>query len=155
RYLTTVIYGLRPATMRAHSRLYVLFGAWSVIGISTQVFIPFLIIYIQRYLRIESYAIVLAAVVVAAAVISVLGGRVMDRTGKLRAVVPSVMIMAAGLIGMFFARGMGSLIVAGTAMMGGFMLSFAALGASVRDATPADRVGMVQGLRMIAVMLIP
>jgi len=40
-------------------------------------------------------------------------------------------------------------------MMGGFMLSTASLSASVRDATPADRVGMVQGLRMIFIVLIP
>ena len=154
-YLASVVHGLRPSSVRAHPRLYVLLLAWAVIGTSTQVFIPYLIIYVQRYLRIEGYAIVLASVLTSASVISVLGGRVIDRVGKQRAILPSVGIMIVGLVGMVVARGMLPVIGAGTVMMGGFMLSVATLSASVRDVTPDDRVGMVQGLRMIAVVLIP
>lgn len=154
-YLSTVIHGLRPSTVRQHPRLYVLLAAWAIVGTSTQVFIPYLIIYVQRYLRIDGYAIVLACTLTLASVISVLGGRVIDRMGKQRAVLPAVGVMVVGLVAMFFARGMVPVIIAGTVMMGGFMLSVAALSASVRDATPDDRVGMVQGLRMIAVVLVP
>ena len=154
-YLASVVHGLRPSSIRAHPRLYVLLLAWAVIGTSTQVFIPYLIIYVQRYLRIEGYAIVLASVLTLASVISVLGGRVIDRVGKQRAILPSVGIMIVGLVGMVVARGMLPVIAAGTVMMGGFMLSVATLSASVRDVTPEDRVGMVQGLRMIAVVLVP
>ena len=146
---------MRPSSVRANPRLYTLLVAWAVIGTSSQVFIPYLIIYLQRYLRIDGYAIVLASVLVLAAVISVVGGRVIDRVGKLRAVLPAVGIMIAGLIGMFFARDMLTVIAFGTVMMGGFLLSTAALSASVRDQTPVDRVGMVQGLRMVFVVLIP
>lgn len=154
-YIASVVHGLRPSTVRAHPRLYVLLVAWAIVGTSTQVFIPYLIIYVQRYLRIEGYAIVLASVLTLASVISVLGGRVIDRVGKQRAILPSVGIMIVGLVGMVVARGMLPVIAAGTVMMGGFMLSVATLSASVRDVTPEDRVGMVQGLRMIAVVLVP
>ena len=154
-YLTTVLHGLRPASIRENPRLYVLLAGWAVMGTSTQVFIPYLIIYLQRYLKIEGYAIVLASVLILASAISVLGGRVIDRIGKVRAILPSVAIMVVGLVGMFFARGMLPVIATGTVMMGGFMLSAAAFGASVRDATPTDRAGMVQGLRMIAMVLVP
>lgn len=154
-YLGAVLNGLRPGTIRANPRLYVLLAAWAVIGTSTQVFIPYLIIYLQKYLRIDGYAIVLATVLILAAVISVLGGRLIDRIGKTTAIIPAVAFMTVGLIGMFFVREMIPVIVFGTIMMGGFMLSTAALSASVRDVTPAERVGMVQGLRMIAMVLIP
>ncbi len=154
-YVAAVIHGLRPSTVRAHPRLYVILIAWAIIGTSSQVFIPYLIIYIQRYLRIDGYAIILASVLTLAAVISVLGGRIIDRIGKLRAVLPAVGMMIAGLIGMFFARDMLTVIAFGTIMMGGFMLSTASLSANVRDQTPVDRIGMVQGLRMIFVILIP
>ncbi|WP_308491816.1 MFS transporter [Microbacterium terrisoli] len=154
-YFAAVVHGLTPATVRANPRLYILLAAWAVLGTSTQVFIPYLIIYIQRYLRIEGYAIVLASVLILAAVMSVLGGRVIDRVGKTRAIIPATAIMVVGLVGMFFVRDMLPVIVFGTIMMGGFMLSVAALSASVRDVTPVDRVGMVQGLRMIAMVLIP
>lgn len=154
-YARAVVFGLRPSTIRAHSRLYLLLVAWAIVGTSTQVFIPYLIIYIQRYLRIDGYAIVLGSVLILASVISVIGGRVIDRVGKVRAIVPATVIMVAGLIGMFFARDMLSVIAAGTVMMAGFMLSTAALAASVRDETPAGRAGTVQGLRMIFAILIP
>ncbi|MBD3940436.1 MFS transporter [Microbacterium sp. NEAU-LLC] len=160
-YLATVVYGLRPSTIRANPRLYLLLLAYAVVGTSTQVFIPYLIIYIQRYLRIDGYAIVLASVLILASIASVLGGRVIDRVGqrhaegKVRTILPAVAILVAGLVAMFFVRDMVAVIVAGTVMMAGFMLSVAAISASVRDATPTDRVGMVQGLRMIAAVLIP
>ncbi len=154
-YLAALVHGARPSTVRTHPRLYVLLTAWAVVGISTQVFIPYLIIYIQQYLKLDTYAIVLASVLVGASVLSVLGGRVIDRIGKSRAILPAVGLMVLGLVGVFTVREMLPLILCGIPMMGGFMLSFAAIGASVRDATPADRVGMVQGLRMVAAVLVP
>ena len=56
---------------------------------------------------------------------------------------------------MFFVRDMVGVMLAGTIMMSGFLISTAAIAASIRDVTPASRVGMVQGLRMIFVVLIP
>jgi len=141
--------------MAANPRLYVTLAALAIFGISTQVYIPYLIIYIQRYLRIDGYAIILASVLILASAASVLGGRVIDRVGKVRAILPMVGIMIAGMVAMFFVRDMLGVIVAGTVMMGGMMLTGAAISATVRDATPPDRVGMVQGLRMISAILIP
>ena len=97
----------------------------------------------------------LAVVLVGAAVVSVLGGRVIDRVGKQRAILPAAGLLAAGLVAMFFVRGLVAVAVAGTVMMSGFMLSLAAVNATVRDHTPPDRVGNVQGLRMIAAVLVP
>ena len=154
-YLTAVLHGLRPATVRTTPRLYVLLGAWAVVGIATQVYMPYLIIYLQRYLRIEAYALVLGAVLILASVVGVVGGRVIDRVGKVRTVTPAVLVMTAGMVAMVFARTTVPVIVAGTVLLGGLMLVTTAFGASVRDATPVDRVGTVQGLRMIAMVLVP
>ncbi|MCW4457180.1 MFS transporter [Microbacterium sp. MPKO10] len=154
-YLTATLHGLRPSTIRANPRLYLTLVAWAIVGTSTQIFIPYLIIYLQRYLRIDGYALILGSVLTLAAVISVLGGRVIDRIGKRRAIVPGTALMIVGLIGMFFVRDMLPIIVFGTLMMGGFMVSTAAISATVRDHTPANRVGMIQGLRMISAILIP
>lgn len=154
-YFPALVYGLRPRTMAANPRLYVTLAALAIFGISTQVFIPYLIIYIQRYLRIDGYAIILGSVLILASIASVLGGRVIDRVGKVRAIMPMLAIMILGMAVMFFVRDMLGVIIAGTVMMGGMMLTGAAISATVRDMTPADRVGMVQGLRMIAAILIP
>ncbi|TQF69283.1 MFS transporter [Rhodococcus spelaei] len=154
-YLSSVLHGLRPSTVREHPRLYVALLAWAVLGTSTQVFLPYLIIYVQRYLAIDGYPVVLAAVLLGAAVISVLGGRVLDRVGPSRAILPVAAIYVVGLFLMFPARGMLAVIGAGIVMMSGFMLGVAAISATVRNLTPPDRAGQVQGLRMIFAVLIP
>jgi len=155
RPLADVVYGLRPSTVRRHPRLYQMLLVLALAGTASQVFFPFLIIYIQRSLRIDAYALVLASVLVVASVVSILGGRVIDRVGKVRAILPSFAIFAAGLLAMVFVRDLVSVIVAGAVMMSGFLLSFAAINATIRDLTPADRAGTVQGIRMIASVLVP
>ncbi|TRY18142.1 MFS transporter [Tessaracoccus rhinocerotis] len=154
-YLSSVLHGLRPATMRANPQLYITLAAWAVLGTSTQVFLPFLIIYVQRYLRIDGYPIVLAVTLLTASVVSVVGGRVLDKAGPQRGILPVAALYAVGLLLMFPARGMVSVTLAGTVMMSGFMLGVAAVSATVRNLTPPDRAGQVQGLRMVFAILIP
>ena len=153
--LRAIVHGLRPSAVRENPRLYLALAALAILGVSTQVFLPYLIIYVQRYLQIEAYALVLAVVLTGSAIVSVLGGRVIDRIGKVNAMLPAAAIYLAGLVIMVFARGLIGVILAGLVMMSGWMLTTAAIAASVRDYSPVDRVGMVQGLRMIAYVLIP
>ncbi|MBW9208190.1 MFS transporter [Mumia sp. zg.B53] len=154
-YLSSVVHGLRPSTVRAQPRLYLALSAWAILGTSTQVFLPYLIIYVQRYLDIEGYAIVLASVLLGAALVSVLGGRVLDRVGPPRAILPVAGAYVVGLLLMFPARDMLAVIGAGIVTMSGFMLGVAAISATVRNLTPPDRAGQVQGLRMIFAVLVP
>lgn len=154
-YFSSVILGLRPSSIRRNPSLYLTLAAWAIIGTSTQVFLPYIIVYLQRRLQIDAYALVLAAVIISASILSVLGGRIIDRVGKVRSILPATAIMIAGYLGMFFARTTWPVILCGTIMFAGFMLSVAAIAAEVRDNTPAQHAGMVQGLRMIAMVLIP
>ncbi|MFG1780452.1 MFS transporter [Micromonospora sp. NPDC049051] len=154
-YLRAVLHGLRPSVMRANPGLYLALTAWSVWGISTQVFLPYLVIYLQRYLEVEGYAVVLAVVLVTASVISVLSGRVIDRVGKVRFLLPAAAVYGTGLLLMFLARATLPVVGAGIVLMSGFMLVLAPLGALVRDHSPPGRAGHVQGLRMIFAILVP
>ena len=122
---------------------------------AVQVFFPFLIIYLQNYLGITDYAIVLGVVLIVASVVSVISGRFIDRFGKLRFVVPAAAIMLLGLIGMYFVRSSLTVILAGTVMMSGYMMLSAALSANIRDWTPEGKVGHFQGIRMIFAVLLP
>lgn len=153
--LRSIVHGLRPSTVRTNPPLYWTLVAFAILGTSTQVFLPYLIIYVQRYLRIDAYALVLAVVLTGASVVSVLGGRIIDRVGKVAFMLPAAGLYLVGLALMTFARGLLPVIAAGLVLMSGFMLSMATIGAAVRDFSPPDRVGMVQGLRMIAMVLIP
>ena len=154
-YLRNLVYGLRPSVVRAHPALYLALAAFCVFSVAVQTFFPYLIIYIQNYLKIEGYAIVLGVVLIVASAVSVLFGRVIDRVGPLRFTLPAALVMFAGLIGMFFARGMLTVILAGCVMMSGYMLVTAALSGEIRDRTPEGKAGHFQGIRMIFGVLLP
>lgn len=155
RILTAVAHGLRPSTIRRQPALYLTLAIWTVIGVSTQVFLPYVIIYLQRYLRIESYALALGIVLIIASALSIVAGRLMDRIGKTRFLLPAVAVFGVGLIAMTFARELSLVIIAATIMMAGMMASLATVSAMTRDHTPADRAGAVQGIRMILAVMIP
>ena len=155
RYFKNLLYGLRPSVMRENPELYLSFAAFCVFSVAVQVFFPYLIIYIQNYLGITDYAIVLGVVLILASAVSVVSGRYIDRLGKLRFAVPAVAIMLAGLAGMYFVRSQAGVMAAGTVMMGGYMMVSAALGANIRDWTPEGKVGHFQGIRMIFAVMLP
>lgn len=154
-YWKNLVYGLRPSVVRENGALYLSLCAFAVFSVAVQVFFPYLIIYIQNYLGIENYALVLAVVLVTASAVSVAMGRVIDRVGKLRFAYPAAGVMLLGLIGMFFARPSWSVMVCGAVMMSGYMLLTATLSGKVRDCTPAGKVGHFQGIRMIFAVLLP
>ena len=154
-YFKNLLYGLRPSVVRHNPELYLSFAAFCLFSVAVQVFFPFLIIYIQYFLGITDYAIVLGVVLILASVFSVLSGRWIDRFGKLRFTVPAAAVMLAGLVGMFFVRSQPGVMIAGTVMMSGYMMLTAALSANIRDWTPEDKVGHFQGIRMIFQVLLP
>ena len=154
-YFKNLLYGLRPSVVRENPELYLSFAAFCLFSVAVQVFFPFLIIYIQYYLGIMDYALVLGVVLILASVVSVLSGKWIDRFGKLRFTVPAAAVMLAGLIGMFFVRSQIGVMVAGTVMMSGYMMLTATLSANIRDWTPSDKVGHFQGIRMIFQVLLP
>ena len=154
-YFKNLLYGLRPSVVRENPELYLSFAAFCLFSIAVQVFFPYLIIYIQNYLGIGDYALILGVVLIAASIVSVVSGRFIDRLGKLAFTVPAAVIMLAGLVGMYFVRGGGAVMLAGSVMMSGYMMMSAALSANIRDWTPKDKVGHFQGIRMIFAVLLP
>ena len=154
-FLKNLVAGFRPGTIKENPSLYLTLAAFCLFSCAVQVFFPYLIIYMQHYLMIDNYAIVLGVVLILASVISVIGGRFIDRVGKLNFVLPAAAVMFLGLVLMFFVREAMFVVVAGTVMMGGYMLATAALSASIRDFTPRDSVGEFQGIRMIFAVMLP
>lgn len=154
-YFKNLIYGFKPSTVKANKSLYVTLCAVCVVYMTQQVFMPYIIIYIQRYLKIENYAIPLAIILLAAAILSVVSGRFMDKYGKKKFMLPSLAALFVGCIGVYFARGIAFLSVAGSVLMGAILVLISALNGTVRDLTPDDKVGHFQGIRMIFTVLLP
>ena len=154
-YFKNLVYGLRPDVIKNNPQLYLSFAAFCLFSVAVQVFFPYLIIYIQNYLGITDYAIILGVVLILASIFSVISGKFIDKIGKMRFTVPAAVVMLTGLVGMYFVRESVPVMVAGTVMMSGYMMMTAALGANIRDWTPADKVGHFQGIRMIFAVLLP
>lgn len=154
-YFKNIIYGFRPSTVRSHPMLYVALTALCILAIAYQVFMPYLIIYIQMYLGITDYALVLGIVLILSSVISVLCGKLIDRFGKTKFLIPSLIILVVGFVAVYFARSVAALAVTGTIMLAANLVVNAAVNGLVRDETPVDKAGHFQGIKMIFSVLIP
>ena len=67
----------------------------------------------------------------------------------------AVMLMAIGMILMFFARSFIVTTISGVIMMTGYLISTSVLSSLVRDYTPKGKEGEIQGVRMIFQVMIP
>lgn len=154
-YFKNIIYGFRVSTVRENKMLYISLMAFTIINIAYQIFLPYLIIYIDNYLQIHNYAIPLGIILVLSAVFSVIMGNVMDKVGKHKFMIPMLIVLIVGFIGVFFARSIVPLAIMGTVMMGANLVVCAAVGATIRDYTPEDKAGLFQGVRMFFAVLLP
>jgi len=154
-YGQTLIYGFKPSTVKKHNRLYLYLLGMALFGISTQIYMPYFIIYIQRYLGIDAYAILLAVVLLFASVVSVVVGRNIKANNKNKFFIPGMVIMIIGLLLLFFTRNVILVGISGFVMMSGNLILTAVFNVKVRDYTPLDKVGHFQGIRMIFYVMIP
>ena len=154
-YFANIIYGLRPSVIRANPALYISLAALAIYSMSQQVYMPYLIIYIQRFLGITDYVILLGGVLILSSVVSVLLGKTVDKYGKLRCLIPAAAVGFVGLVLMYFARSQWFVFVAGVVMLGGGMVVAACCQGLIRDHTPEGKAGLFQGIRILFQVLIP
>ncbi|MDD3122452.1 MAG: MFS transporter, partial [Candidatus Izemoplasmatales bacterium] len=97
-YMQTLVYGFKPKTVIKHKKLYIYLIGFAVFNIAVQVYMPYFIIYVQRFLNIDAYAIILGIILLLASFVSVIVGRQIKAHNKNRFFVPGVAIMAIGLV---------------------------------------------------------
>ena len=154
-YFANIFYGFRPAVIGSNKSLYITLGALAVYNISIQVFMPYLILYYTVTLGMDNYVLIFAPAILLAAVFTALYGKVYDRKGFGFAIVPTLLLLMLGYVGLYLFRATAPVFVASLVMMCGFLGTGAMLGAKVRTHTPENKSGMFQGLRIVAQVLIP
>ncbi|MDR1734503.1 MAG: MFS transporter [Oscillospiraceae bacterium] len=164
-YVPNLVYGFRPAVVKDNGKLYCVFLALAVSGIASQVFMPYLMVYLEFGLGIKDYVIPLALVLVLAAAFSVLGGRLADKYGKRKFLLPAGIVFAIGMFLMYLQGRFHTqtpqrlqlllLVVCGCILMGGSLLLATVLGASARDALPSDKRGHFLGVKMVFTVMLP
>lgn len=154
-FLKNLLYGFRPAVIRANHRLYLTLLAYAVFGISINIFMPYLILYYEKTLAMTNYVFVFAPAIILAAVFTALYGKVYDKKGFTASVLPSLALLMVGYILLYFFTNTAVVFVGTVLMMCGYLSGMAVFGAMIRDHTPQNKSGMFQGQRIICQVLIP
>ena len=161
--LKDIFYGFRPSVIKSNNSLYAALLIILVYGVACQIFMPYLIIYMRTYLgfTVVEYSVVFGAAIAVGAVINVMLGKLSDRMDKKQLLYVASTILACGLLAMYFAKGIGHVAtlitfgLAGFVMITGYIFVSALTGAIVRDNTPPESAGKLQGVRMVFSVLIP
>ena len=154
-YFANIFYGFRPSVVRENKMLYLTLVCLAVFNISIQIFMPYLILYYTECLGMDDYVLIFAPAIILAAVFTALYGRVYDRKGFVPALIPTLVMLMAGYVGLYFFRATVPVFLASLVMMCGFLGTGAVIGAKVRTHTPENKSGMFQGLRIFGQVLSP
>ena len=162
--LRDIIYGFRPSVIKENMPFYATLLSVAVFGIAFQIFMPYLIIFMSTYLGFTTleYSAVFAIAILAGAGVNIYLGKLSDKMEKSKLLYFAAGILAVGLFGMYAASFIESKIpllicfgLGGFVMICGNIFSSALNGSILRDHTPDGAAGKMQGVRMIASVLIP
>ena len=154
-YLGNILYGFRPAVVRANTGLYLTLGPFAVFSISIQIFMPYLILYYTEALKLSNYVLIMAPAVILAAGFTAYYGRLYDRFGYEKTLLPALLLLLGGYGFLFLTRATAPVFIGSLLMMSGYLAGCAVFGARIRACTPVGMAGRFQGLRIVAQVLIP
>ncbi|MCQ2792677.1 MAG: MFS transporter [Bacilli bacterium] len=156
-YAQNLIHGFKPSVIKKNPILYIALFGFLVFSIAGQIFMPYLMVYAQQTLGIinEQFTISIGIIIFCSCVLAAIIGQFVDRIGKNRVLIPAVGIAVVGGIIMFCVTSQVGAILGGIVIMCGNLLGIAIFGAKVRDYTPHNEAGLLQGVRMIFVVMFP
>lgn len=164
-YWNNVVYGFRPSVVRENKKLYLALAANCFTSTAFQVFFPYIFIYLGNVMNfsldtvmasLTPAIIAVAAVVVIAAIALVISaGRLMDKLGKEKFMVFSVVLYFIGLFAAGFAKSIIVFFICAVPALLGWALFGIAMNATVRDYMPEGKIGSFQGIRILFYVLIP
>ncbi len=163
-YFKNIFYGFRPSVIKNNKTLYIILGAFAIFGISLQVYMPYYILYLQdagleiafaKSIGFDSYVIIMAPAIIIAAIFTIFYGKVIDKYGFIKSLLPSLIIYVLGLFILTIFKGEVMMFLGCLFMMMGYLAATASFNAVIRKYTPTDKVGLFQGLRIFASVLIP
>lgn len=154
-YFANIIYGFRPSVIKSNKVLYTSLAAFAVFGISIQIFMPYLILYYTEALKLENYVLIMAPAIILAAAATVFYGRLYDKLGFGRTILPALATLSLGYIILCIFRDTTMVFIGSLLMMCGYLCGMAVFGAVIRDYTPENKSGRFQGLRIVGQVLVP
>ena len=163
-YFATILYGFRPDVISRNGKLYGSMLAYMVFSTAIQVYMPYLIIYYEQTLGMADYVLIMAPAILLAAGVTVVFGRLTDRFGFRKIVLPAMGMLLLGFVLLWLvpavipAEGLAMRIpvfIGSLLMMSGYLSGMAVFGTQLRNYTPEHMAGRFQGLRILSQVLIP
>ncbi len=154
-YWKNIIYSFRPSVVRQNKLLYAVLLGFAIFGISIQVFMPYLIIYYEKSLGMTNYIFIMAPAILLAAVVTALYGKVYDMLGFKMSMIPSIGLLIAGYVILFFTKTTIPVFLGSFLMMSGYLTGMSVFGAMIRDNIPRNKAGQFQGIRIMGQVLVP
>ena len=154
-YISNVIYGFRPSTMKANRELYATLVTFIVFNISIQIYMPYLIIYYEISLALSNYVLIMAPAIILAAIFTAFWGKAYDKKGFGYSAIVALFGLAAGFAVLYLCRSTALVFVGSLLMMCGYLSGMAVFGAKIRDFTPEGYAGRLQGIRIFSQVLVP
>lgn len=164
-YLKDLVCGFKPSVVKENKKLYLALTACCLSSTAFQVFFPYIFIYLGNVMSFSLDSVlasltptiigIAAVVVILAIALLIFTGKLMDKFGKDKFMVFSVVLYFLGLIATGFAKDIAVFFVCAVPALLGWALFSIAMNASVRDFMPEGKVGVFQGIRIIFFVLIP
>ena len=157
-YLYNLVDGFRPKTIKANPMFYVCLLLFLFFNIAVDSFLPYYLVYFQESLGFAglSFYGAMAIIIGVSSVLVIVAGLFMDKLGKMKFLFPAIIAMALGALGLFLGgTNKYFAVFAAVVLMTGYLIGTAAIGARLRDETPEDKVGSLQGVRMIFAVMLP
>ena len=161
-FIEAITYGFRPSVIKGNKSLYISLVCMGIFSVASQVFFPYLFIYVDHYIDMETLKFtvptaILAVVVFVGAIATLISTVILsDKKGKAPFLFPSALFFIVGLVLVYFADS-NIIWFALSALIAlvGYGLLMIMLNAAIRDFTPEDKAGQLQGIRMIFSVLLP
>ncbi len=162
-YWADLFYGFRPSVIKENSSLYLVLASFCIFNCAFQVFFPYLIIYLGSVvlpanadINLLSAGVIVPAIISVASIIAgiVILMKVAVKSKPI-AFLTSSALLIAGLFILSTSTSIWTIIVGIAPVLIGYLVLTIQLGASTRDYTPQDNVGLFQGIRMVFTVLIP
>ncbi len=154
-YFYNLLYSFKHSTVWENRTLYLVIVAFALFGISIQTFMPYLILYYEQSLKMTNYVLVMAPAIVIASVATAFYGRLYDKWGFGKSIVPTMGMLLGGYVIMYVSVQTAPVFVGSLLMMCGYLTGTAIFGAAIRELIPDNMAGRFQGLRIIGQVLIP
>ncbi len=154
-YFQNIFYGFRVSTITQNAGLYKQLGIFVVFNIAIQIFMPYLIIYYEKTLKMDDYVFIMAPAIIIASVVTAFWGRFYDKNGFLKSSLISMVWLIVGFVLLYTFTSKVMVFIGSLFMMCGYLSGMAVFGAVIRDKTPKGKSGRLQGIRIFAQVLLP